>query len=206
MLSNLIAAFSFGILSSVGVCLASCTPILVSYLISTQKDSRKFAGGIAFFVLTRAIIFISTVAIVFIIGDLAREFIKEQVLLLRIIGGTFISAMGIIIFLNKHINLKFFRTRSKGLLFLAMLFGIKPCLPHIFMWGYCLMAAENVSQAVMIATAFSLGENITPVAIGLLGSRVLRYFRGRFYRIATRVAGAVIFILGVVFILYCNVN
>ncbi len=194
--------FSFGMLSSVGICLASCTPILVSYLISTQEDSRRFVGWMVFFVLMRAIIFILTVVIVFIMGDLAREFIKEQALLLRIIGGTFVSAIGVMIFFNKHINLRFFRTRSKGLLFLAILFGIKPCLPHIAMWGYCLMVAESVTQAVAIAATFSLGENITPVAIGLLGSRVLRYFRGRFYRIATKVAGAVIFVLGIGFVLH----
>ncbi len=65
------------------------------------------------------------------------------------------------------------------------------------------MVAENVAQAVAIAISFSIGENITPIVIGLLGGRVvLRYMRGRFYKIATKVAGAVIFVLGIVFIFY----
>ncbi len=195
--------FSFGILSSIGICLASCTPILVSYLISTQKGSGRFLGQIVFFVLVRAITFILTMAIVFIIGDLAREFIERHAFLLRIIGGSFISVVGLLIFFNKHSNLRFFKTKSKGLFLLALLFGVKPCLPHIAMWSYVLVAAEDVHQSVMVAAAFSLGENITPIAIGFLGGRVVfRYFRGRFYRIATKVAGAVIFILGIVFILH----
>ncbi len=198
----ILSPFLFGIFSSVGICLASCTPILISYLISTKKDSGRFLGLIVFFALMRVIVFTLTMVLIFIIGDLAREFIIEHALLFRIIGGSFISAIGILIFFNKHVDLRFFKTRSKGLFLLAILFGLKPCLPHIAMWGYVLIAAENVPQAAAIAVTFSLGENIVPIAIGLAGSWLLRYFRGKFYKIAIKVAGAVIFILGIIFILY----
>ncbi|MCD5383162.1 hypothetical protein LR066_00150 [candidate division WOR-3 bacterium] len=197
----IVIPFSFGILSSIGICLASCTPILVSYLISTKKEGGEFFSGILFLATIRAVTFILSLIIIFIIGDIARQFIEGHTLLLRIIGGAFISAIGAIIFFNKHVNIRFFGTRSTDLFILAVLFGIKPCLPHIAMWGYCLIAAENVSQAALLGVSFSLGENVAPIVIGFLGSRVIRYFRGRAYKIATKIAGAVIFILGIVFIL-----
>ena len=198
----IVSPFLFGIFSSIGICLASCTPILVSYLISTKRDWGRFLGQIVFFALVRVVTFTLTMVILFIVGDLALEFIREHTLVLRIIGGSFICAMGILVFFNKHLNLRFFKTRSKGLFLLALLFGVKPCLPHIAMWGYVVVAAEDVLQSAMVAAAFSLGENITPIVIGFFGGKAIRYLRGRAYRIASKIGGAVIFILGIVFILY----
>lgn len=167
MFRDVIASpFLFGIFSSVGICLASCTPILVSYLISTKRDSGRFLGQIVFFALVRVITFTLTMVLLFIVGDMALEFIREHTLALRIIGGSFISAIGILIFFNKHVNFRLFKTKSKDLFLLALLFGVKPCLPHIAMWGHVLVAAEDVLQSAMVTAAFSLGENITPIVIG----------------------------------------
>jgi len=206
--------FVFGAFSSIGICLASCTPILIAYLISTEKDPRRFIGWFLLFIGVRAVAFIALTLLILLLGRLAIDFIKEYALVLRIIGGTFIAAAGALIFFNIGTRLRFFRTRSQGFLFLAMLFGIKPCLPHIGIWGYILMVvgapmvdgviapAEAVFQLTVIAVSFSLGENIVPVILGGLGGKSIRYFRGRGFGIATKAGGVVLFILGIAFIFY----
>ncbi|MBT9163316.1 MAG: hypothetical protein DDT24_00222 [Chloroflexi bacterium] len=207
-------SFGLGAVASIGICLASCTPILIGYLISTEKDPRKFIGWFLFFIGVRAVVFIAITLLILLLGRLALDFIKEYALVLHIIGGAFIAAAGILIFFNIGAKLRFFRTKSQGFLSLAVLFGIKPCLPHIAIWGYVLAAvgapmvegviapAEALFQSAVIAVSFSLGENIVPVILGGLGGKSIRYFRGRGFRIATKAGGVVLFILGIAFIFY----
>ncbi|MCL0034611.1 hypothetical protein M1N22_01700 [Dehalococcoidia bacterium] len=207
-------SFVFGAFSSIGVCLATCTPILIAYLISTEKDPRKFIGWFLLFIGMRAVAFIALTLLILLLGRLALDFIKEYALVLHIVGGTFIAAAGALIFFNIGTKLRFFRTKSRGFLSLAMLFGIKPCLPHIGIWGYILTAVgapmvegvivpqEAIFQSAVIAVSFSLGENIVPIILGGLGGKSIRYFRGRGFGIATKAGGVVLFILGIAFIFY----
>ncbi|HSV31710.1 MAG TPA: hypothetical protein VLH40_06785 [Atribacteraceae bacterium] len=206
--------FIFGALSSIGICLVSCTPILIAYLISTERDPRKFIGWFLLFIGARAAVFIALTLLILLLGRLALDFIREYALVLRIVGGMFIAAAGALIFFDIGTKLRFFRTKSRGFLLLATLFGIKPCLPHIAIWGYLLTAvgvpmvervivpAIAVLQAAVIAVAFSIGENIVPIILGSLGSKSMRYFRGRGFVIATKVGGVALFILGIAFIFY----
>ena len=207
-------SFGLGAIASIGICLASCTPILIGYLISTEKDPRKFIGWFLFFIGVRAAVFIALTLFILVLGRLALDFILEYALVLRIVGGAFIAGVGVLIFFNIGAKLHFFRTKSQGFLSLAILFGIKPCLPHIAIWGYVLTAvgapmiegtigsAEALLQSAVIAVSFSIGENIVPVILGALGGKSIRYFRGRGFRIATKAGGVVLFILGIAFIFY----
>jgi hypothetical protein len=207
-------AFGFGAASSVGICLATCTPILVAYLITTEEDPRRFVGWVLLFIGVRAATFIVLTLLILGLGRLALDFVREYAFVLRLVGGAAIAGAGALIFFNVVPKLRFFRSQSRGLLFLAVLFGIKPCLPHLGIWGYALIAVgapmveglipptEAVLRSAVIGTAFSLGENIVPLAIGVLGGRSIRYFRGRGLRIASRACGAVLFLLGVAFIFY----
>lgn len=207
-------AFSFGIISSIGICLASCTPILIAYLVSTEKNPRKFIGWMAFFLFLRTVVFISITVFILLLGRLALDFIREYAQMLHIFGGLLIATAGVLIFFDIGTKLRFFRAKSQGFSFLAVLFGIKPCLPHLAIWGYVLVVAgramtdgliapgEAILKAAIIAISFSLGENIVPLIIGLLGGKTIRYFRGNAFRLVTKIGGAVLFILGIVFIFY----
>ncbi|MCI2424658.1 hypothetical protein LM599_01300 [Candidatus Acetothermia bacterium] len=207
-------SFVFGAISSIGICLASCTPILIAYLISTEKDPRKFIGWFLLFIGVRAVVFIGVTLLILLFGRLALDFIREYALVLRIIGGIFIAGAGVLIFLNLGTKFYFFRTKSQGFLLLAFLFGIKPCLPHIAIWGYLLtvvgvpliegviVPGEAIFRSTVIAVSFSFGENIVPIVLGALGGKSIRYFRGRGFRIATKACGAVLFILGIGFVFY----
>ncbi len=207
-------SFSFGVLSSITICLASCTPILIAYLISTQKDPRKFIAWLLFFIGMRAVVFIAITLVILLLGRLALDFIREHALVLHIAGGIVIAAAGALIFFNIGTKARFFRAKSHGLSVLATLFGIKPCLPHIAIWGFILIVvgapmlggnispAEAILRTTVIAISFSIGENIVPAALGVLGGKSMRYFRGRGFRIATKVAGATLFVLGIAFIFY----
>lgn len=211
---HIIFAFLFGAVSSIGICLVSCTPILLAYLLSTERSAKQFVGKLITFILARAAVFICVTVLIFLLGRLALDFIEEYAMILHIIGGMIISAAGVLIFFDLGRKIRFFRAKSKTLFFLAFLFGIKPCIPHIAIWGYILVVAGRaiaagegvlvgaVLQSAAIAISFSVGENIVPVVLGLLGGRTMRYLRGRGFRIATKVAGAVLFLLGIVFVFY----
>lgn len=210
-------SFIFGVLSSIGICIASCTPVLIAYLVSTEKDPRKFIGWLIIFIALRAAVFIAVTVLILMLGRLAVDFIKEYALVLRVVGGVFICLAGVLIFFDIGSKLRFFRARSKGFMLLAFLFGIKPCVPHLAVWGYLLTAvgapmvegaigpAEAISAALAIVIAFSVGENILPAILGALGGKTIRYFRGGGFRIASRVCGALLFVMGVVFVFYESV-
>jgi hypothetical protein len=65
-----------------------------------------------------------------------------------------------------------------------------------------IVPAAAVFQSVVIAVSFTIGENIVPIVIGILGGKSIRYFRGWGFRIATKAGGAALFILGIAFIFY----
>ena len=63
-------------------------------------------------------------------------------------------------------------------------------------------SAEAILQSAAIAVSFSIGENVVPIALGALGGKSIRYFRGRGFRIVTKTGGVILFILGIGFIFY----
>lgn len=207
-------SFMFGIISSVGICLASCSPVLVAYLISTEKDPRKFIGWMVLFLSLRTAVFVAVTVLILLLGRLAVDFIRDYSLVLRIIGGTIIAAAGILIFFDIGSRFKFFRTKSKGFMLLSFLFGVKPCIPHIAIWGYILTVVAapmaegnlNLTEAILgvlaIALSFSAGENILPLFLGALGGKTVRYFRGGMYKIVSKVCGVLLVVLGAGFIFY----
>jgi len=206
-------SFGFGVLSSIGLCLASCTPVLIAYLISTERDPRKFIGWMILFIILRAAVFVAVSLLILMLGRMALDFIRQYALLLRIIGGAFISGAGILIFFDIGSRLKFFRTKSKGFMLLSFLFGIKPCIPHLAIWGYLLYAvsapmvegtislSEAIAGAVAIALSFSVGENIVPVFLGALGGKSIRYFRGNVFKVVSKICGVLLFALGIVLVI-----
>jgi|GEM_PF-6907745 len=210
-------SFGFGVISSIGICLASCTPVLIAYLISTERDPRKFIGWMILFIVLRAAVFVAVTLLILMLGRLAVDFIRQYAFLLRVIGGAFISAAGVLIFFDIGSKLKFFRTKSKGFMLLSFLFGIKPCIPHLAIWGYLLYAvsapmvegtislSEAIAGAIVIALSFSAGENIVPVFLGALGGKSIRYFRGNAFKVVSKVCGVLLFVLGFVFIFYDRV-
>lgn len=210
-------SFGFGIISSIGICLASCTPVLVAYLISTERDPRKFIGWMILFIVLRAAVFVALTLLILMLGRLALDFIRQYAFLLRFIGGAFISTAGVLIFFDIGSKLKFFRTKSKGFMLLSFLFGIKPCIPHLAIWGYLLYAVsapmvegtiglpEAVAGALVVSVSFSVGENILPLILGALGGKSIRYFRGNAFKVVSKVCGVLLFVLGFVFIFYDRV-
>jgi len=210
-------SFGFGVLSSIGICLASCTPVLIAYLISTERDPRKFTGWMILFVALRAIVFVAMTFLILMLGRLALDFIREFAFLLHAAGGTLISLAGVLIFFDIGSKLKFFRTKSKGFMILSFLFGIKPCIPHLAIWGYLLISVaapmvegtislfEAVAGALAISISFSIGENIVPLILAALGGKSIRYFRGSVFKIVSKVCGVLLFALGIVFIFYDRV-
>lgn len=207
-------SFMFGVISSIGICLASCTPVLIAYLVSTERDPRKFIGWMILFIALRAVAFVAVTILILMLGRLAVDFIRQYALLLRIVGGAVILAAGILIFFDIGSKLKFFRTKSKGFMLLAFLFGIKPCIPHLAIWGYLLTVvaapmvegtinlSDAIFSALIVSLSFSAGENILPIILGALGGKSIKYFRGNAFKIASKVCGVLLFVLGIVFIFY----
>lgn len=210
-------SFGFGVVSSIGICLASCTPILLAYLISSEKEPKKFVGWMFLFLFIRFLSFFAVSMLILMLGRLAIDFIKEFEFVFRIIGGAMISVAGILIFLDIGSRVRFFKAKSKGFAIAALLFGIKPCLPHLAIWGYLLTvvaapmiegyqgAVQTMFVAALIAISFSVGENIVPIVLGIMGSKTIKHFQGKAFKLVTKACGAVLVLLGIVFVFYENI-
>jgi len=194
-----------------GPCLATCGPILISYIAATKKTPL---GGLwSWFVFTASRFFI-TVFLGLLAGiagsELFRRFYWENPgYAIWLFGGIFIAFLGLLIILGKHthinlcskLNQSLIEHDTKSLITLGIVVGILPCLPIIGIFSYITMASTHYSQGVLMSAAFGLGAAISPLLIlsmltgyipklkPLQNEKTLRLFQ--------RICGGILFLLGV---------
>lgn len=203
-----------GLLFGSGPCLASCGPVLISYLAGTKKN--VLASTLAYFLFSsaRIAIYLLLGISVFFLGKTAAEqWLGGLSGYLFIGGGAFIILLGILTALGRRLEFEpcrflhenLVKQYNKSAILLGLIIGILPCVPLVALMGYVGLVAKTWSQAAIYCFFFGLGTVVSPLLVlSMLSGAISRFLQGRkeaVYNIFSFVCGLIIVLLGLQLIL-----
>jgi len=158
-----------------GPCLASCGPILISYIAGTKRSAMQGLRSWFIFSLSRFFItvFLGFIAGIIGAGLFSRFYYGISGSIIWFATGIFISSLGILIFFGLHtkirvcgiLNQSLIQHDTKSLITLGILIGILPCVPLIGVISYITMTSTHYTHGILMAAAFALGTTISPLAL-----------------------------------------
>jgi cytochrome c biogenesis protein CcdA len=212
-LPNLLAAFAYGLSSSLSLCLASCLPFYMPILLGYGEDRRKglvlslgFAAGrfAGYFTLGSAAALMGGAFIGFFSNDFPR--ISTLVIflfgLLTVFYGFLVLARAQTSFLGER-RCRIFLDKAKpverpllGTAILGFVSTITPCVP-VFTFLLLPFALGKVWETALVTVAFGLGANAAFVAIGVAVGFGVENVRERFnaLRRPLETAGAAVLVV-----------
>ena len=203
--------FTTGIVLGAGPCLATCGPLLVSYIAATRKGPLSAFKCWFIFSITRVFIYAALGALAGIIGtSLYQSYYWEtQGYIIWLIGGIFVSLLGILTMLGRYPHSKicqrlqgvFIKRDTKSIIVLGIVIGLFPCAPLIGILSYISMISVRLHQGIILALLFGLGTIVSPLLILGLGAGLLPKLKvlqnEKVYGWFQRMAGGILFLLGV---------
>ena len=197
--------FISGLLFSAGPCLASCGPLLVSYIAGTQKNTYKALVFYTLFSLARISVYLVLGLAVFFVGSAALESLISP--WVAIIGGIFIVCVGLAMCFGRGIRFKSLAFLEKANLFrdlknpfvFGLIFGLLPCAPLVAILTYIGLVSRNWQQALLYAFSFGLGTFMSLLLfVSILSGFVQAFLKKEKHRAVLRiVSGIVLIVLGV---------
>ena len=168
MIKTIGSIFLLGLSFGLGPCVASCGPVLVSYIAGTGKNIYKGFLVYVLFSLSRVISYIILALAVFYLGRFAEQRLFTAVLYksLLILGGLFIAIVGVLMSLGKKIELAPFKflyrhlleRDKKSILGLGFIIGLLPCGPLVAVLSYLGLVSKSWPQSIAYSVAFGLGR------------------------------------------------
>jgi sulfite exporter TauE/SafE len=192
-----------------GPCLASCGPILISYIAGTKKNIPASLATYVLFSLARVVAYLILGILVFSLG----KFITQTWLVglsrhIFIIGGAFIILLGILTAFGRRFDFKTCRFFEKNLLkeyhksafLLGLIIGFLPCAPLLALLGYVGLVSKTWSQALSYCFVFGLGTVVSPLFIlSALSGLIPRFLEDQkeiYYGVISLVCGLIMIFLG----------
>lgn len=164
----LILGLQFG----VGPCVASCGPILASYIAGTKKGIFEGFRVYLVFSLARISVYLALSSVIFWLGSFALErFFGEYARYIIILGGIFIIIVGIFVALGKKFKSGICRFMQRNILendpksviILGLIAGITPCAPLIAALSFVGFISKTWSQSLLYGLSFGIGTFISPL-------------------------------------------
>ena len=212
--------FLVGLSFGAGPCLASCGPVLVSYIGASQKNIRESLIAYFLFSLSRVFVYVLLGLGIFFLGNfIAQGWFSGLSSGLFIIAGAFIILLGILTALGRAVGfaglfqghkllqsyLQFLQQQlvkqdKKSIIILGIIFGILPCAPLIALLGYVGLIGKNWAQVLFYCFSFGLGTVFSPLIIlsGLAGlmPRFLAGQKENYSRVLSFIWGVIMVIMG----------
>ncbi len=200
-----------GLLMGTGPCLASCGPVLISYIAGTKNSAMQGLKSWFIFSLSRFFVtlFLGFIAGITGAGLFSRFYCGISGYIIWLVTGVFISLLGILIFFAIHtkfkvcgaLNQSLIQHDTKSLVSLGILIGILPCVPLIGIISYITMVSTHYTHGILMAAAFALGTAISPLvllamAAGAIPKLKLLRHQGALV-IFQRICGLILVLLGV---------
>ncbi|MGE5197804.1 MAG: sulfite exporter TauE/SafE family protein [Deltaproteobacteria bacterium] len=202
--------FLLGLSFGAGPCMASCGPILISYVVGTKKGVLKSAGAYLLFSLARIFAYVALGVVVFFLGNfIAENWFSRFSRYILIAGGTFIIILGILTAFGRRLKSmpclflheKFLKSDRKSLIFLGLILGVMPCAPLLALLGYVGMISKNWPSSIIYSFSFGLGTLLSPLLVITALAGLIRRFlqdRGETYQnIVSAISGVIIILLGI---------
>jgi len=202
--------FISGLLFGSGPCIATCGPILISYIAGTNKHFLKALGVYALFSLARITVYLLLAIVIFFFGKFSLErLLGDYFKLVVIIGGGFVVLVGLLTALGRRHEIKPFNflykniveQDKKSIVLLGIIMGILPCAPLLAILSYIGLVSKGWVISLVYALSFGLGTILSPLIILAGLSGLLPGFfvnkRARYSRIFSLICGLIIVVLGI---------
>jgi len=201
--------FLLGLSFGAGPCMASCGPILLSYIVGTGKDTEKSVVSYALFSISRVSVYLVLGVLVFWAGKFITENLVNTISkYVYIGGGIFVVLMGVLMISGNRIewgvcsflHKKLLHHDKKSVLLLGLVTGFAPCAPLLALFSYIALVSKSWVTSVIYALSFGIGTIISPLLLlaafaGLIPS-LLKGKSELFGRIFNVLCGVIIIILG----------
>ncbi len=201
--------FLIGLSFGAGPCLASCGPLLLSYVAGSGKNVTGSIAAYFLFSIPRLIIYAILSLVIYVCGIMMTQIAMAPVMRYLTVGaGVVFVLVGILVATQNQLmhrtcalfQEKFIRKDKKTIVLLGICAGILPCAPLISVLSYIGFVAQGWHQCVLYALAFGLGTFLSPLllitALGGLIPSVIKN-NARLRRTLDIICGSVIVILGV---------
>ena len=210
MLKIILGMFLSGLLFASGPCLASCGPILISYIAATKKNVYDSIFSYSLFSFARILVYLFLSVSIFFLGQFTTErLLADFSSYIFITAGLFISLMGLLLAMDKKIEIGPLRSfkkyilekEKKNSLILGIIFGLLPCVPVLVLLSYIGLYSKTWSDSLLYALAFGIGTFLSPLLLlaiftGML-PQLLKDKREIYCRSLSRIFGLIIFLLGI---------
>ena len=166
--------FLLGLSFGSGPCLASCGPLLISYIAATKKNVIVSIGAYFLFSISRIFAYILLGLSVFLFGQLVSGYIFSSLSrYIFIFAGAFIMLVGLSVAFGKNIAHKFcqgfqgffLKRDAKTIILLGLFVGITPCLPLLSLLSYIGLVSKSWIDTLRYSFVFGIGTIISPLFI-----------------------------------------
>jgi thiol:disulfide interchange protein DsbD len=180
--------FSF---SLAGPCFLTCTPILLTYVVATDKKWPKVLSNIFIFLSGRLLAYLILGWLAGLSAEVLNRFLSSNYsLILRPLGGLISIVLGVFILFAKESDNFFCRlsqnqTVGSGNIFvLGFIVGISPCGPLIALLFEIALIAKTGLGGLFYASSFGLGACLASLIIiavlaGLLKGLSIKFFSSK---------------------------
>jgi sulfite exporter TauE/SafE len=205
----LLNLFLSGLLFGSGPCIASCGPILISYIAGTKKGISNSLLVYLLFSLARVFVYLSFSLLIYFVGVFFTERFLGNISKYTIVfGGLFIIAIGLLMILGKRpefkscrvLEKKFLEEDKKTIITLGLVVGLIPCAPLLAVLSYIGLVSKTWMNSLLYSLSFGLGTLVSPlILLALLAGLIPRWLKDKnsvYNHLFNFVCGLIIVILG----------
>lgn len=193
MVKIAISLFISGLLFGAGPCLASCGPLLTTYIAASKKNIPASIITYIWFSFSRIAVYIALSLIIFFFGEFALARLSGSWLnYLIVAAGLTIIFIGVGVIFNKKLEF------SLPPILMGAAVGILPCGPLLAVLSYIGLVSKAWQESLLYGLSFGLGTLLSPLVLlsvfsGWLGNWLKS---NRYYRIFRFTCGMIIILLG----------
>lgn len=201
--------FLSGLIFGSGPCLASCGPILISYVAATGKSALGGFKVYSLFSLARISVYLILSLAIYFLGRFATEKILGNLSpFIFVLGGIFLISIGISILLGKKIESGFLRalemrlieSDKKSVLIMGLIIGFLPCVPFLAILSYIGLISKSWTGSLLYSLTFGIGTFISPLLLLTAAAGFMpEFFKDKkesYYKIIGFISGIIIIYLG----------
>lgn len=199
--------FLCGLLFGSGPCLASCGPILISYIAATKKNILKGLVVYVLFSLARISVYLLLGVAIFSLGRFTLErLLGDFSRYIFIIGGGFIVLIGVLTAGGKRLEIKplnflhrnILERDKKSVVIVGLIVGLLPCVPLLAILSYVGLVSKSWLQSLFYSLSFGLGTFVSPlILLAILAGVIPQWFQDKkYYSVFRFICGMIIIFLG----------
>lgn len=172
MLNIASGLFLTGLLFGSGPCLASCGPLVVSYVVATGKDIPNGLKDYLLFSLARLMAYLALILAVFFLGSFTlQRFLGNYARFLFMLGGAFIVLVGLMMMLKVRLEFAPLQRLQKNmtgrhkqnLIWMGFIIGLLPCAPLLAVFSYIGLMSKTWFHSLLYILSFGLGTLLSPL-------------------------------------------